>query len=89
MKAYRFYCVFRKGSRIFHFGFSTGMPRHAFFILSASKEERWTTKPLLQKVKEDGVKFVSYQFTDVTGSVKSLDAPVEQLHECAREWHLV
>jgi glutamine synthetase len=36
-------------------------------------------KSLLAKVKEDGVKFVSYQFTDVTGSVKSLDAPVEQL----------
>jgi glutamine synthetase len=36
-------------------------------------------KILLERVKEDGVKFVSYQFTDVTGSVKSLDAPVEQL----------
>jgi glutamine synthetase len=36
-------------------------------------------KSLLAKVMEDGVKFVSYQFTDVTGSVKSLDAPVEQL----------
>jgi glutamine synthetase len=36
-------------------------------------------KTLLERVKEDGIKFVSYQFTDVTGSVKSLDAPVEQL----------
>ena len=36
-------------------------------------------RELLEKVKEDGVKFVSYQFTDVTGAVKSVDAPVEQL----------
>jgi glutamine synthetase len=36
-------------------------------------------KTLIERVKEDGVKFVSYQFTDVTGSVKSLDAPIEQL----------
>jgi len=34
---------------------------------------------LLARVKEDGVRFVSYQFTDVNGVVKSLDAPVEQL----------
>lgn len=36
-------------------------------------------KELLNRVKEDGIKFISYQFTDVTGSVKSLDAPVERL----------
>jgi len=36
-------------------------------------------KQLLAKVKEDGVMFISYQFTDVTGTVKSVDAPVEQL----------
>ncbi len=34
---------------------------------------------LLARVKEDGVRFVSYQFTDVNGVVKSVDAPVEQL----------
>jgi glutamine synthetase len=38
-------------------------------------------KDLLEKVKEDGVKFVSYQFSDVTGKVKSVDAPVENLEE--------
>jgi glutamine synthetase len=34
---------------------------------------------LLSRVKEDGVKFVSFQFTDVNGAVKSVDAPVAQL----------
>lgn len=37
------------------------------------------TKDVMARVKEDGVKFVSYQFTDVTGAVKSVDAPVERL----------
>ena len=33
-------------------------------------------KELIKQVKEDGVKFVSLQFTDVTGSVKSVDMPI-------------
>ncbi len=37
------------------------------------------TKELLARVREDHVKFISYQFTDVTGAVKSVDAPVNQL----------
>ncbi len=36
-------------------------------------------KDVLARVKEDGVKFISYQFVDVMGSVKSVDAPVAQL----------
>lgn len=36
-------------------------------------------KELLERVKADGVKFISFQFSDVTGSVKSVDAPVERL----------
>ena len=36
-------------------------------------------KDVLARVKEDGVKFVSYQFIDVMGTVKSVDAPVSQL----------
>ncbi|MCJ7825352.1 MAG: type I glutamate--ammonia ligase, partial [Anaerolineales bacterium] len=36
-------------------------------------------KELLERVKADGVKFVSFQFTDVIGTVKSVDSPVEQL----------
>jgi glutamine synthetase len=38
-------------------------------------------KELLERVEADGVRFISFQFTDVTGSVKSLDAPVRQLEE--------
>jgi glutamine synthetase len=34
---------------------------------------------LIARAKEDCVKFISYQFTDVTGAVKSVDAPVERL----------
>ncbi|NPV85604.1 MAG: type I glutamate--ammonia ligase [Anaerolineae bacterium] len=36
-------------------------------------------KDLLKRVKEDEVDFISYQFTDVTGTVKSVDAPISQL----------
>ena len=36
-------------------------------------------KYLIARAKEDGVKFISFQFTDVTGVVKSVDMPVEQL----------
>jgi glutamine synthetase len=38
-------------------------------------------KDLLIRVKEDNVKFISFQFSDVTGTVKSLDAPVERLSQ--------
>jgi len=38
-------------------------------------------KDVLTRVKEDGVKFISYQFSDVTGKVKSVDAPVQNLEE--------
>jgi glutamine synthetase len=36
-------------------------------------------KELLARVKADNVKFISYQFTDVMGAVKSVDAPIKQL----------
>ncbi len=36
---------------------------------------------LLKRVKEDAVKFISLQFTDVTGTVKSVDIPVARLPE--------
>ncbi|MDO9546354.1 MAG: glutamine synthetase family protein [Pelolinea sp.] len=36
-------------------------------------------KEILEQVKKDNVKFISFQFSDVTGKVKSVDAPVEQL----------
>ncbi len=35
---------------------------------------------LFARIKEDGVKFISLQFTDVTGAVKSVDIPVQRLN---------
>ncbi len=34
---------------------------------------------VLERVESDGVKFVSLQFTDVTGAVKSVDIPIHRL----------
>ena len=36
-------------------------------------------RDVLKKAKEDGVKFISYQFTDINGVVKSVDGPIKQL----------
>lgn len=36
-------------------------------------------KDLIKKVKEDNVKFLSLQFTDVLGAVKSVDMPIRHL----------
>lgn len=38
-------------------------------------------KELLERACADGVKFISYQFTDVIGAIKSVDAPVNRLEE--------
>jgi glutamine synthetase len=38
-------------------------------------------KELLQRVKADDVKFISLQFTDVTGAVKSVDIPAHRLEQ--------
>jgi glutamine synthetase len=56
------------------------MPRHAFFIF-LEKVEPMDKKELLERVRQDNIKFVSFQFTDVTGTVKSLDTPVERLSD--------
>ncbi len=37
------------------------------------------SKQLLKRVQEDSVKFISLQFSDVTGAVKSVDMPVARL----------
>ena len=37
------------------------------------------TQDILARVKEDHVKFISFQFTDVSGAVKSVDMPAERL----------
>ena len=42
-------------------------------------------KALLNRVEKDGVKFISLQFTDVTGAVKSVDMPVQRLPEALED----
>lgn len=39
------------------------------------------SKDLVKRVKEDKVKFISLQFTDVMGAVKSVDMPVRHLED--------
>ena len=40
---------------------------------------------LIARVKEDSVKFISLQFTDVTGTVKSVDIPVARLEQALED----
>lgn len=40
---------------------------------------------ILERVKEDNVKFISLQITDVTGAVKSVDIPVDRLEKALNE----
>jgi len=42
-------------------------------------------KDLLKKVKEDKVKFLSLQFTDVLGAVKSVDMPIRRLEDVLKD----
>ena len=42
-------------------------------------------KELLSRIEEDRVKFLSLQFTDVTGAVKSLDIPVSRTEGAVQE----
>lgn len=42
-------------------------------------------KALLERIKADGVKFISLQFTDVTGSVKSVDMPVRNFPDALED----
>jgi glutamine synthetase len=43
------------------------------------------TKELMKRVEGDDVKFISLQFTDVTGGVKSVDIPRSQLQKALEE----
>lgn len=43
------------------------------------------SKDLLKRVKEDGIKFISLQFSDVTGAVKSVDMPIKGLEKALAE----
>src|SRR6056297_2099213 len=40
---------------------------------------------LLRRVEEDGVRFVSLQFTDVMGTIKSVTIPVGRLEDALEE----
>lgn len=40
---------------------------------------------IFTKVKEDNIKFIALQFTDVTGAVKSVDIPVSKLEDALEE----
>lgn len=42
-------------------------------------------KDLIKQVKEDNVKFISLQFSDVTGAVKSVDMPVRHLDDALKD----
>ncbi len=42
-------------------------------------------KEILARMKEDDVKFVSLQFTDVTGAVKSVDFPVSRMPDVLKD----
>jgi len=48
-----------------------------FFLRSGNMDKQ----ELMERVVADGVRFISFQFTDVTGTVKSLDAPISRLAE--------
>jgi len=43
------------------------------------------SKDLFKKVKDDDVKFISLQFTDVTGTVKSVDIPAHRIEVALEE----
>lgn len=43
------------------------------------------SKDLLKRVKEDNIKFISLQFSDVTGAVKSVDMPIKGLKGALEE----
>ena len=43
------------------------------------------TNELLKQIKDDNVKFISLQFTDVTGSVKSVDLPQNHIQKALEE----
>ncbi|HKJ38833.1 MAG TPA: glutamine synthetase family protein, partial [Anaerolineales bacterium] len=43
------------------------------------------SKDILERIKEDDVKFVSLQFTDVTGAVKSVDMPIKGIKDALED----
>ena len=43
------------------------------------------SKEILKRIKEDNIKFISFQFTDVNGVVKSVDGPINQLEKALED----
>ena len=43
------------------------------------------TKSILEQIREDRVSFISLQFTDVTGAVKSVDIPIAHMERALEE----
>jgi len=43
------------------------------------------SKDILKRIKEDNIKFISFQFTDVNGVVKSVDGPINQLEKALED----
>ena len=41
-------------------------------------------KDVLEKIKQDNIKFISFQFTDVNGVVKSVDCPINQVENALK-----
>jgi glutamine synthetase len=42
------------------------------------------SKDLLERIQQDQIKFISFQFTDVNGVVKSVDGPLNQIEKALR-----
>jgi len=42
-------------------------------------------KDVIKRIKEDEIKFISFQFTDVNGVVKSVDGPLNQVERALQE----
>lgn len=40
---------------------------------------------VIKRIKQDGIKFISFQFTDVNGVVKSVDGPVNQVERALKD----
>jgi glutamine synthetase len=55
------------------------MPSISGFLLNAQGGIAMDNKSLLAQIKKDNIKYVSLQFTDVTGTVKSVDVPPSTL----------
>jgi len=48
-------------------------------------EIKMNNKNILNKIKQDNIKFISFQFTDVNGVVKSVDGPVDQIEKALED----